>query len=90
MIILPNGEAVGSINYAELAALRGEGAVQAEAAPSGAAEAAPPEPEPETSSAPKHYDAKGEWVDYAVSQGADRDEAESLTKQDLIEMYGGE
>jgi hypothetical protein len=28
------------------------------------------------------------WVDYAVSKGADRTEAESLTKAELIELYG--
>ncbi len=38
---------------------------------------------------PKQVAAKGEWVDYAVSKGADRDEAEALTKQELQELYGG-
>lgn len=28
------------------------------------------------------------WVDYAVSKGADRTEAEALTKAELIELYG--
>lgn len=28
------------------------------------------------------------WVDYAVSKGADRTEAESLTKSELVELYG--
>jgi hypothetical protein len=28
------------------------------------------------------------WVDYAVSKGADRVEAQSSTKADLIELYG--
>lgn len=32
---------------------------------------------------------KEEWVDYAVSQGLDRDEAEEYTKQDLVDEYGG-
>lgn len=31
---------------------------------------------------------KGEWVDYAVSQGADPAEAEAATKDDLIAKYG--
>jgi hypothetical protein len=32
---------------------------------------------------------KPEWVEYAVTKrGADRDEAEALTKGDLIEKYG--
>lgn len=32
---------------------------------------------------------KGAWVDYAVSQGAEREAAEALTKEKLIEQYGG-
>jgi hypothetical protein len=33
---------------------------------------------------------KGQWVDYAVAaHGADRDEAEALTKHELVELYGG-
>lgn len=38
---------------------------------------------------PKHVAPKAEWVDYAVTQGADREGAEDMTKADLIEMYGG-
>lgn len=38
---------------------------------------------------PKHVAPKAEWVDYAVTQGADRDEAEDMTKAELIELYGG-
>lgn len=37
---------------------------------------------------PKEYASKGDWVEYAVSQGADRDEAENSTKAELIELYG--
>jgi hypothetical protein len=32
---------------------------------------------------------KADWVDYAVAQGADAEEAESLTKQELVDLYGG-
>jgi hypothetical protein len=32
---------------------------------------------------------KAEWVDYAISQGADPKEAEATNKADLIELYGG-
>lgn len=39
--------------------------------------------------APKHVAPKAEWVDYAVTQGADREGAEDMTKAELIEMYGG-
>jgi hypothetical protein len=31
---------------------------------------------------------KGAWVDYAVSQGAEPDAAEAMTKADLVETYG--
>lgn len=31
---------------------------------------------------------KAEWVDYAVSQGADRAEAEAATKDELVDTYG--
>lgn len=37
---------------------------------------------------PKKNDNKAAWVDFAVSQGADRDEADSATKNDLIDKYG--
>jgi hypothetical protein len=38
--------------------------------------------------APAHSANKPEWVDYAVSRGADRADAEVLTKDKLIEQYG--
>ncbi|MDH6199189.1 hypothetical protein M2272_005857 [Mycobacterium frederiksbergense] len=38
---------------------------------------------------PKHVAPKAEWIDYAVTQGADREGAEDMTKAELIEMYGG-
>lgn len=38
---------------------------------------------------PAKNDSKAAWVDYAVSQGADRDEAEASTKDDLIAAHGG-
>lgn len=34
---------------------------------------------------PATSDLKAHWVDYAVSQGMDRDEAEDMTKDELIE-----
>lgn len=33
--------------------------------------------------------SKSDWIDYAVSQGADRTDAANMTKSDLIEVYGG-
>jgi hypothetical protein len=38
---------------------------------------------------PSRSDAKAEWVAFAVSQGLDQDEAEGMTKQDLIDQFGG-
>lgn len=32
--------------------------------------------------------SKADWVAFAVSQGADEDEADASTKDDLIEKYG--
>lgn len=37
---------------------------------------------------PKDYAPKPEWVTYAVSQGADPDDAENATKAELVELYG--
>lgn len=37
---------------------------------------------------PAPYASKGAWVDYAVSQGADRSDAESKSKSDLVAEYG--
>lgn len=51
-----------------------------------------PEPDEasEVSGRPAQNDPKAAWVDWAVSQGADRDEADALTKAELIEFYGKE
>jgi hypothetical protein len=59
-----------------------------------------PEPEPEPSrsvsdvppepaEAPAPSDPKQDWIDYAVSQGADAAEAARQTKADLMSRYGG-
>jgi hypothetical protein len=37
---------------------------------------------------PPRAAAKAAWVDYAVSQGADRGEAEAMSKEDLVGTYG--
>lgn len=46
-----------------------------------------PSAEP-TVEAPKPYASKSDWVDYAISKGLGEDEANSLSKSDLIELYG--
>ena len=43
----------------------------------------------ENAGPPARSSSKATWVDYAVSQGANRDEAESMTRADLIEAHGG-
>jgi hypothetical protein len=56
----------------------------------------PPDEEPEQApqgatsepQRPAQADRKAEWVDWAVVQGADRAEAESMTKADLVETWG--
>lgn len=53
-----------------------------------------PEPEPEPEPAPDAVqpapaDSKQAWIDWAVSQGTDRDQAAQLTKNQLMAAYGG-
>jgi hypothetical protein len=46
-------------------------------------------PAPEVSvPSPERHDRKAAWVAYAVSEGADRSEAEGMTKSELIDGYG--
>lgn len=42
----------------------------------------------DTDERPKQVAPKADWVDWAVSQGADRAEAEEMTKADLIAEFG--
>lgn len=48
----------------------------------------PAAPSTEQPTAPAKSDNKAAWVDYAVAQGADRGEAEGMTKVQLVEQYG--
>ena len=45
--------------------------------------------EPAEAEAPRPAAAKADWVEWAVSQGADEEEANAYTKQQLMERYGG-
>lgn len=72
---------------------------QARAIVTGPVEEPPAQEQAETSAAaelaadvvqPATGDRKAEWIDYAVAQGADREDAEAATKAELIELYGGE
>lgn len=49
-----------------------------------------PELEEESDGRPVQADNKAAWVDWAVSQGADREEAEAATKAELIDDYGSD
>ncbi|MFF9844618.1 hypothetical protein [Streptomyces sp. NPDC013740] len=40
--------------------------------------------------APAKAAPKAEWVGWAVAQGATAEDAEGMTKADLIELYGGD
>jgi hypothetical protein len=44
---------------------------------------------PQSDRTPPPRASKQEWVDFAVSEGADPEHAATLTKSDLIEQYGG-
>ncbi|MFH8646095.1 hypothetical protein ACH4B4_17175 [Streptomyces tendae] len=44
---------------------------------------------PDLTKRPARSASKAEWLAYAVAQGADEDEAEDATKDQLIEQYGG-
>ncbi|AEL98170.1 head-tail connector protein [Mycobacterium phage BigNuz] len=47
------------------------------------------EPQPRAEGgAPLRAAPKADWVEYAVSKGVDRDEAEALNKSELVELYG--
>ncbi|MFI5993161.1 hypothetical protein ACIBAC_15165 [Streptomyces sp. NPDC051362] len=39
--------------------------------------------------APGRSALKAEWIAYAVERGLDQDAAEQLTREQLIEQYGG-
>lgn len=39
---------------------------------------------------PTKSDPKADWVRWAVAQGADAEEADGMTKADLVEHYGAE
>jgi hypothetical protein len=62
---------------------------QAAAVPEGIPEPAAAVPVPAETPAPGPADLKAAWVDYAVSQGTDRGQAEAMTKADLMSRYGG-
>ena len=61
----------------------GAGPVEEPASQSGPPDAVEAVPEPKPS------DPKQAWVDYAMGQGATEDEANSMTKADLMSRYGG-
>jgi hypothetical protein len=71
--------AAGGAEPAEAAEPPGPAVAAPAAVADGEAEAGPP--------APSAY--KQDWIDYAVSQGADPEQANAMTKVDLMSRYGG-
>lgn len=47
------------------------------------------EPAPVADGRPRKTASQAEWASYAITQGADPDEAGSASRQELIELYGG-
>lgn len=43
-----------------------------------------------SASRPTNKATKPEWIAYAVAQGEDPEQAEEMTKADLVELYGEE
>jgi hypothetical protein len=73
------------------------GVTEAKPEPPPPAPEPPPAPAPEPEQLPTQApvlrpmpsDVKQLWIDYAVSQGEDREQAHSMTKADLMSKYGG-
>lgn len=75
-----NGQALGSVLHS--AALGAEPAEPEEE----------PTPEPEKDAGrPKDYDTKADWVAYAVAvdDSLSEEDAEAMTKAELVDKYGG-
>lgn len=99
MFVYPDGQVTGSVHWADLADLVAnksddsvtkDGYARLQALLDEHQQAvAGPAPADEQS-APSKSDNKAAWVDHAVAQGADPDEAESLTKAELQEQFGKE
>lgn len=47
-----------------------------------------PIPGPDPADRPARSAVRAEWVEWAIKSGASRSDAESMTKSDLIEVYG--
>lgn len=55
----------------------------------GPADEVTPEPVSDVVEQPKKSASKADWVEFAVAQGAEREAAEALTKDDLVAQFGG-
>lgn len=55
----------------------------------GPADEVTPEPDSDVTGPPKKSASKADWVEFAVAQGADREAAEAMTKDDLVDQFGG-
>lgn len=93
-MIIRNGQVLGSVVVADLKAARPvaepvvvEPVVEPEPVVEVVEDVADSAPVSEVLK-PKVYGSKAEWVAYAVSLGADADEAAELSKADLVGLYG--
>lgn len=43
---------------------------------------------PSEASTPSRSGSKADWVEFAVAAGADREEAEAMTRDELIDEFG--
>ena len=91
-MFIRNGKATGSILVRDLDKVgREEAPEPVEPEPEPVVEVAdePVEQQPEETVEPPQSSAlKAEWVEFAVEQGHSREEAEGLTKQELIDIFG--
>lgn len=88
VVEVPDDEAATLVRHGNAARLDDEGddtsATQEEDEP-----ASEPAAEPQTEP-PARSDNKPAWVDYAITQGLTRTEAEAMTKDDLIARFAAE
>lgn len=84
---LPNWELVGQPEPADGGG-RAAAAIPGPRTP--ADDETPPEAAAANGEAPARNASKDTWVEYAVSQGASRDEAEAMKRDELVDKYDQE
>lgn len=82
------GSVVDVVDAAHAHYLLGSGMVRSVEAPDHVVDARTNVSDPDGAARPPHVAAKALWIDYAVMQGFDRAEAESMTKDQLVTTLG--